>query len=250
MKFSGSLLTALRQAEKIAVLTGAGVSAESGVPTFRDAQTGLWANFKAEDLATPQAFRKNPSMVWEWYKERRGKMSVVKPNAGHTILAAWEKKVSSFSIATQNIDGLHRAAGSSNVFELHGSIHRTKCFDENKLVENPPEEGSPPACPACGGWLRPDVVWFGELLPEAEMEAAMQAALTCDVYFSIGTSSVVYPAAGLPATAKSAGAVLIEINPEETALTNAADFFLQGKSGQVLPMLFHEVYETETIKGV
>lgn len=243
MSFPEGLLTALRSADRIAVLTGAGISAESGVPTFRDAQTGLWANFRPEELATPEAFRRNPKRVWEWYMERRRTMETVMPNDGHRTLAAWEERVPALSIATQNIDGLHRKAGSRCVYELHGNIHRTKCFDEGRIVESWNEDGHvPPVCPVCGGFLRPDVVWFGEFLPEGEMEAATKDALTCDVYFSIGTSSIVYPAAGLPMMARQAGSVLVEINPEETTLTSNVDYFLSGKSGEILPRLLDRVF--------
>lgn len=244
MKFDDSLIERLRKAKKIAVLTGAGISAESGVPTFRDAQTGIWAHFDPEELATPEAFRRNPERVWLWYQSRRESMAQVKPNAGHYALAEWETRATSFSIATQNIDGLHRRAGSQTVYEIHGNIHRTKCLQENTIVDSWTDDGSvPPPCPRCGGWLRPDVVWFGEMLPASEMERAQADALNCDVYLSIGTSAIVYPAAGLPMMARGAGKTLVEINPESTPLTPTVDFFLKGKSGEILPELVRSVFD-------
>lgn len=237
-EFSRELLEALRKARHIAVLTGAGTSAESGVPTFRDAQTGLWAKYDPRDLATPEAFRKNPRLVWEWYEWRRNKVASVQPNPGHLALAEIERHVSNFTLVTQNVDGLHARAGSQRIIELHGNITRTKCFNENRLVESWRETGDvPPRCPFCGGPLRPDVVWFGEALPVTAFENALEAAQLCDVFFSIGTSSVVYPAAGLPYEALKAGAVLIEINPEMTELTPHATYSFRAKSGELLPKL-------------
>lgn len=248
MIFDDSLITRLRAARKISVLTGAGISAESGVPTFRDAQTGIWANFDPEELATPEAFRRNPERIWSWYQSRRESMTQVQPNPGHYALAQWEMRVASFSIATQNIDGLHRRAGSRTVYEIHGNIHRTKCFKENVIVDSWTDDGSiPPKCPRCGGWLRPDVVWFGEMLPASEMEKAQDDALNCDVYLSVGTSAIVYPAAGLPVMAKQAGKTLVEINPEETPLTASVDYFLKGKSGEILPELVRHVLDTRGV---
>ena len=178
---------------KVVVLTGAGVSAESGVPTFRDAQTGLWANFKPEELATPQAFLRNPKLVWDWYAARRAKLKSVQPNAGHFALAELERHVPDFMIVTQNVDGLHQRAGSRNVIELHGNITRVRCFDEGTVIADWKDPGeSPPRCPECHAYLRPDVVWFNEPLPESSFEAAEAKARACDVFLSIGTSSIVY----------------------------------------------------------
>jgi len=236
--FPQELLSALQRASRVAVLTGAGISAESGVPTFRDAQTGLWAKFKPEELATPEAFRRNPKMVWEWYEMRRQRVHTVAPNPGHFALAEIERRVAEFALVTQNVDGLHQRAGSRRVIELHGNITRTKCFDEDVVVEGWEARGDvPPRCPRCGGWLRPDVVWFGEMLPPEAISAAEQASENCDVFFSVGTSTVVYPAAGLPFAALGAGAVVVEINPDETPLTRQASFVLRGPAGQVLPAL-------------
>ena len=234
--FHPELITTLRHARRVTVLTGAGVSAESGVPTFRDAQTGLWENFKPEDLATPEAFRKNPKLVWEWYAWRREKVRSVQPNAGHKALAAMAKRYAEFTLVTQNVDGLHQRAGSTGVIELHGNITRTKCFNENIVVPEWTHTGEvPPLCPQCRGHLRPDVVWFGEELPEAAINEAMRASSACDLFLSIGTSSVVHPAATLPEIALRAGATVVEINPDETPLTPNVTFSLRGPSGVVLP---------------
>jgi NAD-dependent protein deacetylase/lipoamidase len=243
LHFLPQLLDHLRSAKRIVALTGAGISAESGVPTFRDAQTGLWSNFKPEDLATPSAFRRNPKLVWQWYAERRAKVHDVAPNPGHVALAELEERVPAFLLVTQNVDGLHQRAGSQNVVELHGNITRTKCFEENTLVNQWAETGDvPPRCPRCGGPLRPDVVWFEEALPEEEFQTALQASRACEVFFSIGTSSLVYPAASLPHDALEGGAVLVEINPGETPLTPHAQHFLKGRSGEILPALMRAVW--------
>jgi NAD-dependent deacetylase len=227
----------------VAVLTGAGISAESGVATFRDAQTGLWSRFKPEQLATPEAFRRNPKLVWEWYAERRARVAEVAPNPGHHALAELEQRMPQFLLATQNVDGLHQRAGSRQLVELHGNITRTKCFDENTVVEQWDDTGDvPPRCPRCGGLLRPDVVWFNEMLPPGAFEQALGAAQDCDVFLSVGTSALVYPAAALPQEALAAGAVLVEVNPQETPLTPRATHFLQGPSGQVLPALVRAVW--------
>lgn len=232
------LLNRLASAKSVAVLTGAGVSAESGVPTFRDAQTGLWAKYNPEDLATPRAFRRNPRLVWEWYAWRRELVAQAKPNPAHLALAEMEKLFPQFHLITQNVDGLHQRAGSRKVIELHGNITRTKCFNEGTIIATWPDTGEvPPKCPNCGGLLRPDVVWFEEPLPETEMDQAVQASMTCDIFLSIGTSSLVYPAASLPFTALRSGATVIEINPQPTPFTDKAHFVLNGAAGVVLPKL-------------
>lgn len=239
MKFPAELIRQLAAAKSVAVLTGAGVSAESGVPTYRDSQTGLWAKYRPQELDTPDAFRRNPRLVWEWYLWRRQQVTEAKPNAAHVTLAAMQNRFPSFYLITQNIDGLHQRAGSRDVIELHGSLMRVKCFDEGTVVANWKETGEgPPRCPHCGGRLRPDIVWYEEMLPEAELELATHAARTCDVFFSIGTSSVVYPAAALPLEAAQHGATVVEINPLPTPLTKEADFVLNGPAGTVLPELF------------
>jgi NAD-dependent deacetylase len=235
------LIQKLASAKKVSVLTGAGVSAESGVPTFRDAQTGLWAKYSPEELATPRAFKRNPKLVWEWYEWRRQLVAKARPNPAHLALAEMEKIFSRFELITQNVDGLHQLAGSTHVIELHGNIKRTKCFDEGTIVSSWADTGDvPPKCPACGGLLRPDVVWFEEPLPENEMQLAA-AATNCDVFLSIGTSTVVYPAAGLPFEALARGATVVEINPDPTPFTPRAHFVLNGPAGVVVPDLLKEV---------
>ena len=242
MTISGELVQRIASAKGVAVLTGAGVSAESGVPTFRDAQTGLWAKFNPEDLATPGAFRRNPRLVWEWYDWRRQLAAKVNPNPAHLALAEMEKLFPRFHLITQNVDGLHQRAGSRDVIELHGNITRTKCFDEGTIVSSWKDTGDvPPRCPNCGGLLRPDVVWFEELLPEAELERAIQASMRCDVFLSIGTSSMVYPAAALSLEALRSGATVVEINPQPTPLTAQAHFALTGAAGAVLPELLRAI---------
>jgi NAD-dependent deacetylase len=238
MTIPAELIRQLAAAKRVTALTGAGVSAESGVPTFRDAQTGLWAKFKPEELATPRAFRRNPRLVWDWYDWRRKRVADVQPNAAHHALAEMEKLFPQFRLITQNVDGLHQRAGSRNVIELHGNITRTKCFDEGTVISSWPDTGDvPPKCPNCGGLLRPDVVWFEEPMPEAEMEQAVEASTHCDVFFSIGTSTVVYPAASLPYEALRSGATVVEINPQPTPFTPEAHHVLTGPAGLVLPQL-------------
>ncbi|NUQ01884.1 MAG: NAD-dependent protein deacylase, partial [Armatimonadetes bacterium] len=213
MTFPDWLLDALRDARHVAVVTGAGASAESDVPTFRDSPGSIWAGFKPEEVATREAFRRNPKMVWEWYALRRELLQRVQPNPGHAALAALEQHCPRVSLITQNIDNLHQRAGSSAVIELHGNLLRTRCFDEDRLVETYQDDEVPPRCPRCGGLLRPDVVWFGEILPPAALAAASAAAATCDLFFSVGTSAVVYPAAGLALAALQRGVPVVEVNP-------------------------------------
>lgn len=231
-----ALIDTLAQARRVAVLTGAGISAESGIPTFRDALTGLWANYDPQTLATPEGFARDPKLVWEWYASRRASIAGVLPNPGHAALAALERHFDHFTLVTQNIDSLHQRAGSREVVELHGNITRVKCSREEVLVSHFADDETPPRC-ACGAYLRPDVVWFGELLPPDALARAEAAAEHCEVFFSIGTSAQVYPAAELPLRALSAGATVVEINPERTALTRHAHFSLRGASGLVLPQL-------------
>lgn len=243
MRFLPDLLSACRAARHLAVLTGAGVSAESGIPTFREAQTGLWAQYRPQDLATREAFQRNPQLVWNWYAWRRQLVARARPNPGHYALAALQKRVPQLTLVTQNVDGLHQQAGSTGVLELHGNLSRVKCFDEDTVVEQWAETDSvPPLCPYCGGFLRPDVVWFGEMLPVAALEAAGRAAAACDLFFSIGTSGLVEPAASLARIAAQQGAPVVEINPTETPLTSLATFVLIGPSGEVLPGLVAAVW--------
>jgi len=236
--FSSELLRQLRGTSKLAVLTGAGVSQESGLRTFRDAQTGLWAQYKPEELASPQAFARDPKLIWDWYAWRREAVKGVRPNTGHYALVEIEKRLSVFTLITQNVDGLHRMAGNQNVLELHGNIQRVRCSECYTFAESWGDDTETvPRCSVCGGLLRPDVVWFGEALPRDQLEAAVEAARTCDIFLSIGTSGVVQPAASLAHAARNRGAVLVEINAESTPLTPKVDFFLQGKSGEILPEL-------------
>ncbi|MGZ9235040.1 MAG: SIR2 family NAD-dependent protein deacylase [Anaerolineales bacterium] len=244
------LISFLRRASKLAVLTGAGVSQESGLRTFRDAhpstgsgQAGLWAQYRPEDLASPEAFRRDPKLVWDWYAWRREAVKGVRPNPGHYALAAIEKRVAAFTLITQNVDGLHRMAGSQQVLELHGNIQRVRCADCYTFTESWVEDTeSVPRCRECGGLLRPDVVWFGEALPRDQLEAAVEAARGCDGFFSIGTSGVVQPAASLAFAAHNRGAVVVEINAEPTPLTPKADYAFHGKSGEILPRLVKAVW--------
>jgi NAD-dependent deacetylase len=233
----------LKIAQKITVLTGAGFSAESGIPTFREAQTGLWAQYDPQELATPQAFIQDPKLVWDWYTWRRSLIRHAEPNPGHYALAKLESIVPSFTLITQNVDGFHALVGNKNIIELHGNIFRTKCFQENVIVEIPPNvEESPPACPHCSGHLRPDVVWFGEQLPPNALESAIKAAGSADIFLLIGTSAVVQPAASLPIYALQSGAVFIEINPAATPLSVHAHHTLRGPSGRILPALVAAVW--------
>lgn len=237
------LIELLRDATKLTVLTGAGVSQESGLRTFRDAQTGLWAQYKPEDLASPQAFARNPKLIWDWYAWRREAVKSVRPNAGHYALAEIEKRIPEFTLITQNVDGLHRMAGSQNILELHGNIQRVRCSECYSFTEAWDDDSeSVPQCAECGRFLRPDVVWFGEALPRDQLEAAVLAARSCEIFFSIGTSGVVQPAASLAFAAHNKGAVVVEINAESTPLTPKANYFLQGKSGEILPELLRAVW--------
>lgn len=239
------LIQHLRAAQHVVVLTGAGISAESGVPTFRDALTGLWAKYDPQELATPEAFRNNPRLVWEWYAWRRNLVSEVEPNPGHLALAALERRVSEFTLITQNVDSLHQRAGSTLVIELHGNLSRVKCSEEDRIVETWAESGDiPPRCPFCGGMLRPDVVWFGEMLPVQELRRAIQASRSADMFLTIGTSALVQPAASLPFEALENGAEVIEINIDRTPLSPWMTYTLQGKAGVILPALIEAAWPT------
>jgi NAD-dependent deacetylase len=225
---------------RVVVLTGAGASAESGIPTFRDRQTGLWAKYDPMALATPDAFARDPKLVWDWYEWRREVRRDTQPNRCHVALAEMERRIPAMVVVTQNVDGLHRKAGSRNVIELHGNLQRDRCSRENVIVDRAaaqPTGDGMLACPQCGALLRPDVVWFGEPLPREELERAFAEARQCTVFFSIGTSGVVQPAASLPRAAKKAGALLVEVNLDETAISAIADVILRGQAGTVLPEL-------------
>ena len=243
MQISPDMIDCLRSSRRICALTGAGVSQESGLRTFRDAQTGLWSQYKPEDLATPEAFQRDPKLVWDWYAWRREALKGVRSNAGHFALARMAENLPGFVLVTQNVDGLHRLAGNQQIIELHGNIQRVRCIDGHGTFESwiTGEDGIG-RCPECGAFLRPDVVWFGEPLPRLEFENAISAARSCDVFLSIGTSGIVQPAASLPYAARNRGAKIIEINLEPTPLTNKADYFLQGRSGEILPALVEAVF--------
>jgi NAD-dependent deacetylase len=222
----------------VAVLTGAGISAESGIPTFRDAMTGLWARFRPEDLATPGAFARDPHLVWDWYRWRRELVDAAQPNDGHRALVALRELVSELTLVTQNVDGLHTRAGSTNVVELHGSIRRARCTACPATESWSPVGAWPPRCGTCQSLLRPDIVWFGESLPEHELAQAFAAAESCDVFLSIGTSNAVQPAASLPWLAAQRGADVVVINPDlEGQESGPKIAHLAGRAGDVLPRL-------------
>jgi NAD-dependent deacetylase len=236
-----ALAETLRRARHVAALTGAGVSAESGLPTFRDALTGLWAKHRPEDLATPEAFERNPVLVWGWYRMRREATLAAAPNAAHLALARLESLVPRLTLITQNVDGLHRRAGSRDVAELHGDITRVRCSRDGSPAERweePPEGGEPPRCERCGAFLRPDVVWFGESLPEQALHRARVAAYDCDIFLSVGTSNLVEPAASLPWLAAAQGATVVVVNTTmEGQRSGAGIHHLTGPAGEVLPRL-------------
>ena len=245
MDFPKELIRVLASATRVVALTGAGASQESGLRTFRDAQSGLWAQYKPEDLASPEAFARDPKLIWDWYAWRREAVKGVRPNPGHYALVEMEKRIPTFALITQNVDGLHRFAGSQNVLELHGNIQKVRCSECRKFTEIWGDDTeSVPTCAVCGGMLRPDVVWFGEALPRPVLEAAVTAARDCQVYFSIGTSGVVQPAASLAHAARNNGSIVIEINAEPTPLTPKVDFAFHGKSGEILPELMKAVWES------
>jgi len=227
----------------VTVLTGAGVSAESGIPTFRDALTGFWANFKAEELATVEAFRRNPKLVWDWYATRRKMAADVQPNAGHVALCDMGVNVPEFTVITQNVDGLHQRAGSKSVIELHGSLWRVKCLDEGDIFTTWTDvDGDVPRCPRCRrSYLRPDIVWFGEFLSEDDLSSARSATARCDVFLSIGTSGTVHPAASLLGLAAQSGAFTCVVNKDVTGFDNV-DCALEGRSGEILPALVEQVW--------
>lgn len=244
--FDPRLLAALRRAKRVCALTGAGISAESGIPTFRDALTGLWARYRPEELASPQGFARDPAGVWAWYATRREGVLKAAPNAGHKALAAWQDALEArggrFWLVTQNVDGLHAAAGSRNVIELHGNLLRAKCVDCGRSAADWEEAAQPPPrCRQCGGRLRPDVVWFGEVLPEDAMDAAWAAAGACEAFLSIGTSGTVEPAASLPRVAARAGATVFTLNLDVENRAAPPRFDVHGKAGEVLPRLVEAV---------
>lgn len=231
-----ALVEALRDARHVCVLTGAGVSAESGVPTFRDASEGLWAQYDPHELATPEAFLADPALVWRWYRWRRELVADADPNPGHIALARLAERVPQLTLVTQNVDNLHQRAGSTRVIEFHGNIFEDRCFVEGTVAIGD-DAMDVPTCPACGANLRPGVVWFGEAIPERALNDSCEAAVDCDVFLSVGTSSLVYPAASLAELARENGATVVEVNPSPTMHAGNFDFALQGKSGEILPEL-------------
>ena len=246
-EFSDTLVDRLVRAEHVTVLTGAGISAESGIPTFRD-PGGLWEEFDPQELANVEAFLDNPELVQGWYRHRRQVVEDAEPNAGHRALADLEAHGSDVAVVTQNVDDLHHRAGSSTVIELHGNITHNYCMDCERAaapdtVDAAIQEGTPARCPECGGLIRPDVVWFGEMLPPDAMERADAATHRADVFLSVGTSAVVYPAARLPVAAQEQDAYVAEINPDTTGITDNVDESIRGPAGEVLPDLVNAVAE-------
>lgn len=236
---------ALRSAEHVCILTGAGTSAESGIPTFRDALTGHWARFTPQELATPDAFAKHPNRVWQWYAARRALVRAAEPNPGHKALATLATRVSHCTLVTQNVDDLHQRAGSRDVVSLHGSLMRARCSAgcPGTIEPGPEMVESPPKCQTCGALMRPDVVWFGEPLPMDQYEVARNAAVACDVFLSVGTSNVVEPAASLPWIAAAHGATVIVVNPTMDGQRRGPSVLaVEGPSGVMLPRLIAEAY--------
>lgn len=225
----------LKGAKSVVVLTGAGISAESGVPTFRG-KDGLWKTYRAEELATPEAFYRNPALVWEWYDWRRQLIEPLSPNEGHKAVAEMENKFENFLLVTQNVDGLHLKAGSTKMLEIHGNIWNVRCTKEGTVKEclDVPLKEIPPKCD-CGAMLRPHIVWFGESLDRQILDKAISATETCDIFFSVGTSALVQPAASFAMMAKEHGAYVVEINYDETPISDTVDISLRGKSGEILP---------------
>jgi NAD-dependent deacetylase len=232
------LLDALRQAGRVVFLTGSGVSAESGVPTFRDALTGLWSRFRPEELATPEAFQRDPQLVWNWYRERRRQVAAVMPNPAHHAIAALQARLPQSLLVTQNVDGLHQRAGSADTVEFHGNLFSNRCRACGHAAPQPdPELAAPPPCPDCGELMGPGVVWFGEAIPGQALERAWRAASEADMILAIGTSGLVTPAAALPAVARQGGALVVEINLHPTPASADADFVVIGPAAVSLPAM-------------
>jgi len=224
----------LARSRSVVVSTGAGISKESGIPTFRDAPNALWANYDPETLATPEGFRQNPPLVWRWYGDRRSMIASASPNKGHEALAEMEPMFEDFMLVTQNIDNLHREAGSINLVEIHGNIFKYKCFDAGHPIDElPDDDREPPLC-ECGSMIRPDIVWYGEMLPEEGLDRTMRALQSCDTALVVGTSGTVHPASAFAAVAKQSGATVIEVNPEATPITEIADVFVKSTAAGAL----------------
>ena len=236
LRFDPDLVSALRDARHVCVLTGAGISAESGVPTFRDAQQGLWAKYDPHQLATPEAFEENPELLWRWYRWRRELVAEANPNPGHLALAQLAELVPRLTLVTQNVDGLHQRAGSRGVIEFHGNLFDDRCHAEGCVVVHD-QQAAVPVCPNCGANLRPGVVWFGETIPENVLNQSFAAAAGCSVFLSVGNSSLVYPAARLAHIASENCAIVAEINPNPTLHAETYDFAIAGNAGVVLPKL-------------
>lgn len=256
-----TLAEALRRARHVVVFTGAGVSAESGIPTFRDALSGLWQRFDPAELATPEAFRRDPALVWGWYEWRRAQVLKAQPNPAHRAIAELARQVPQLTLVTQNVDDLHERAGSTAVIHLHGSLHAPRCFACTRPFEGlaaapqEPAEGrrlEPPRCRHCGGRVRPGVVWFGEALPERALQQAFAAAQACDLLLSVGTSGAVYPAAQIPGLALQAGASVVHVNPQPVAISGDREHCLVGAAGELLPQLLARAFAgpaSETARG-
>ena len=240
MKIPEKLAEIFQKAKKVCVLTGAGISAESGVPTFRGGgNSAVWKGMPFDRISSAKMVRENLAEVWEWFDFRRGVLQKCQPNAAHLALAQWQDKFEDFTLITQNVDGLHTRAGSREVLELHGNINRSYCTNCEKRFQMKAEDvpHKPEICDECGANVRPDVVLFVEMLPFGVFQKAEQKARECDLFFVVGTSAFVYPAAGLAEIAKFSGAFLAEVNPEETPMTRFCDFTLRGKAGEILPIL-------------
>ncbi len=246
MEFPQEFIEKLEKSESVLFFTGAGISAESGIPTFRG-KDGLWKNYRAEELANFDAFLENPDRVWEWYQYRRKIIRDAAPNPGHLAIVAMENYFKEVVVVTQNIDNLHKRAGSKEVYELHGNIERSYCINCKTFYDTAQfkSENKVPRCPKCGGLIRPDVVWFGEMLPSDVLASAQKAAEQCNICFVVGTSAVVYPAAYIPITAKKSGAYLVEINIQPTELTPSVNLSLIGKAGEILQAILRQIVENK-----
>ncbi|HKO63153.1 MAG TPA: NAD-dependent deacylase [Pyrinomonadaceae bacterium] len=235
---SPELRERFRTAKHVLVLTGAGVSAESGVPTFRGGgDTTVWKGMPFDVISSAAMVKRDLNAVWEWFDYRRNLLNLLEPNAAHHAIASWQRRFTQLTVVTQNIDGLHQAAGSTNVIELHGSIWRSRCVDCDARREIPRDDHRETLCYECGSHLRPDVVLFGEMLPPGAFELGIERAAACELCFVVGTAALVYPAASLPEIAKSSGAYVCEVNPERTPLSDLCDEVITGKAGDVLPLL-------------
>ena len=247
MHFDYDLLRRLREAQQLVFFTGAGISRESNLPTFREGKNNVWGDFDPNLYASQQGFNDHPAKVWQWYSERRRQIQALQPNAGHHVIAAWQYKTPKVTVITQNIDGFHQRAGSLDVIELHGNIAMDKCVRHNHRFahdfNNPTQQ--PPQCEYCNSMLRPDVVWFDEELPEDAFNMAHELSFNCEVFVCIGCSMEVYPAASMPINASRYGAYLIQINPQETLLDKIADHNLHHKAGDILPALWQAIWGSD-----